>query len=261
MFTVQRAGLKKLRSPSAADGELRQVFEKLLGLFVTFMILMMTVIGGPASVCMMRKSMKRKRFRPRSFFPSIDSPSSSQNFLTVAIICIGGAAFNLLCLTLFVLFIIAGILGHGFNVGEVLYDFQHLTLHTASYYFMSGLAMVTRIKQYVQLPTFNEVLLMIVFFCSTGALLSAIYLCVAGYGKTVKSAQTLVSLPMILLMVLPTLAMKPGIEFNLRTALIPIANLLIMRKLDSPPVVLASIAHYRADNFGVGDSLLRSPQF
>lgn len=242
VFTVQRAGVKKLRSVGPTDGELRQVFDKLIALLVTFMILMMTVIGGPASVCLMAEEHEKKTFSTTLLLPINRFVIVIAKFLTVAIICLGGAAFNLVCLTLFVLFIIAGIIGHGFNVGEILNDLQHLNFHSASYYFVSGAIIVGRIRHYVQLPTFNEALMMMVFFCSTGALLSAIYLCVAGYGKTVKSAQTLVSLPMILLMTLPTIAMVPGVQFNLRTALIPIANLLIMRKYDNPPIALASIA-------------------
>lgn len=242
VFSVQRAGLKKLRTIGPTDGELRQVFDKLLALLVTFMILMMTVIGGPASVCLMAEEHEKKTFSTTLLLPINRFVIVIAKFLTVALICLGGAAFNLVCLTLFVLFIIAGILGHGFNVGGIIYDFQHLNFNTASYYFVSGAVLVTRIRHYIQLPTLNEALLMIVFFCSTGALLSAIYLCVAGYGKTVKSAQTLVSLPMMLLMTLPTIAMVPGAQFNLRTALIPIANLLIMRKYDNPPLALASIA-------------------
>ncbi|MBI2810265.1 MAG: ABC transporter permease subunit [Candidatus Melainabacteria bacterium] len=242
VFSVQRAGLKKPRTIGATDGELKQLFDKLIALLVTFMILMMTVIGGPASVCMMAEEHEKKTFSTTLLLPIDRFVIVIAKFLTVAVICLGGAAFNLICLALFVIFIIAGILGHGFSVAEMFNDFQHLTVHTASYYFISGAVIVSRIRQYVQLPTFNEVLLMVAFFCSTGALLSAIYLCVAGYGKTVKSAQTLVSLPMILLMTLPTIAMVPGVQFNLRTALIPIANLLIMRKFDNPPIALASIA-------------------
>ncbi len=242
VFSVQRAGLKKPRTIGASDGELKHLFDKLIALFVTFMILMMTVIGGPASVCMMAEEHEKKTFSTTLLLPINRFVIVIAKFLTVAIICLGGAAFNLTCLALFVIFIIASILAHGFSVAEMFNDFQHLTLQTASYYFISGAVVVSRIRQYVQLPTFNEVLLMGVFFCSSGALLSAIYLCVAGYGKTVKSAQTLVSLPMMMLMTLPTIAMIPGIQFNLRTALIPIANLLIMRKLDNPPIALASIA-------------------
>lgn len=242
VFTVQRAGLKKPRTIGPTDGELRQVFDKLLALLVTFMILMMTVIGGPASVCLMAEEHEKKTFSTTLLLPINRFVIVIAKFLTVVIICLGGAAFNLVCLTIFVLFIIAGILGHGFNVGEIINDFQHLNFHTASYYFVSGAMIVTRIRHYIQLPTLNEALMMLVFFCSTGALLSAIYLCVAGYGKTVKSAQTLVSLPMMLLMTLPTIAMVPGVQFNVRTALIPIANLLIMRKYDNPPIALASIA-------------------
>ncbi|MBS1954318.1 MAG: ABC transporter permease subunit [Cyanobacteria bacterium SZAS-4] len=242
VFTVQRAGLRKTRAVGPTDGELRQIFDKLLSLLVTFMILMMTVIGGPASVCLMAEEHEKKTFSTTLLLPINRFVIVISKFLTVALICLGGAAFNLVCLTLFVLFIIAGILGHGFNVGEIVYDFQHLNFYSALYYFVSGAIIVTRIRHYVQLPTLNEALMMMVFFCSTGALLSAIYLCVAGYGKTVKSAQTLVSLPMMLLMTLPTIAMVPGVQFNLRTALIPIANLLIMRKYDNPPIALASIA-------------------
>ncbi len=242
VFSVQRAGLRKPRTIGATDGELKILLDKLLALLVTFMILMMTVIGGPASVCMMAEEHEKKTFSTTLLLPINRFVIVIAKFLTVAVICLGGAAFNLACLALFVIFIIAGILGHGFNVAEMFNDFQHLTLHTASYYFVSGAVVVSRVRQYVQLPTLNELLLMLAFFCSTGALLSAIYLCVAGYGKTVKSAQTLVSLPMILLMTLPTIAMIPGIQFNLRTALIPIANLLIMRKYENPPIALASIA-------------------
>ncbi len=101
---------------------------------------------------------------------------------------------------------------------------------------------VQKAKPYVQLPTLRDLLLMLAFFCSSGALLSAIYLCVAGFAKTVKSAQVLVSLPMIFLMGLPAIALIPGIQFNLQTAFIPIANLLIMRKFENPPFLPSLIA-------------------
>jgi len=211
-------------------------------LLITFMILMMTVIGGPASVCMMAEEHEKKTFLTTLLLPIDRLAIVLAKFLTVAIICVGGAAFNLICLCLFVIFLIASILGHAVSLGQIINDFQNPTVNVASRYFASAFLVALRFKQYVQIPTFSEVLFMVAFFCSTGALLSAVYLCVAGYGKTVKSAQTLVSLPMMLLLLLPTIAMIPGIQFNLRTAFIPIANLMIMRKLENPPLLLASIA-------------------
>lgn len=242
VFTVERLGLKKPKTAGTADGEVKELLNKLAALLVTFTILMMTVIGGPASVCMMAEEHEKKTFLTTLLLPIDRLIVIVAKFVTVAAICIGGAAFNLFCLGLFVVFLFGSMLGHSFSVTQVISDFQHLTITTGSYYLTMGAIFVHRIRQMIQLPTIPELLLMVVFFCSTGALLSAIYLCVAAYGKTIKSAQMLVSLPMIFLMALPTIAMTPGIQFNMKTALIPIANLLIMRKFDNPELLPATIA-------------------
>lgn len=242
VFTVERKGLKKPKTAGPTDGEVKELLDKLVALLVTFTILMMTVIGGPASVCMMAEEHEKKTFLTTLLLPIDRLVVIVAKFVTVAAICIGGAAFNLFCLGLFVLFLFGSMLGHSFSLTQVVSDFQHLTITTGSYYLTMGAIMVHRIRQMIQIPTLPEVLLMVAFFCSTGALLSAIYLCVAGYGRTIKSAQMLVSLPMIFLMALPTIAMIPGIQFNIKTALIPIANLLIMRKFDNPAILPAAIA-------------------
>jgi|LakMenEpi03Aug12_release.lakeMendotaPanAssembly.Ray.scaffolds.fasta_scaffold125309_2 sodium transport system permease protein len=242
VFTVERLDLKKPVASGTKDGELKQLLDRLLALLVTFTILMMTVIGGPASVCMMAEEHEKKTFLTTLLLPIDRMVIIIAKFLTVAVICIGGAAFNLICLALFVVFLLTSVLGHSFSLAQVFADFQHLTVTSGAYYLTTGAIFVHRARQFVQLPSLPELLLMLAFFCSTGALLSAIYLCVASYAKTVKSAQMLVSLPMIFLMALPTIAMIPGIQFNWRTALIPIANLLIMRKFENPPVLLATVA-------------------
>lgn len=242
VFTVDREGVKKTRTLSTTNGDMKQIFDKLLALLVTFMILMMTVIGGPASVCMMAEEHEKKTFLTTLLLPIDRMVVIISKFLTVTVICITGAAFNMVCLAVFVVFLLASVLGQSFSLAKMVTDFQHLTIPTGAYYLTTIGIVVSRIRQFVQVPDLPEVLMMVAFFCSTGALLSAIYLCVASYGKTVKSAQMLVSLPMIFLMALPTIAMIPGIQFNARTAFIPIANLLIMRKFDNPPMLLATIA-------------------
>ncbi len=242
VFDVQRQGLKKPRTSGPTDSYLKQLFDKLLAVLVLFMILMMTIIGGPASVCMMAEEHEKKTFHTTLLLPINRMNIVIAKFMAVAIICVGGAAFNLSCLVIFALFIVSTSLGHFVSFTKVLNELQHLSVYSASYYVGSGIIFVQRIKPYVQLPTLPELILMLVFFCSTGALLSAICLCVAGYAKTVKSAQTLVSLPMMFLMGLPTIALIPGIQFNLQTSLIPIANLLIMRKFENPPLLPSVIA-------------------
>jgi sodium transport system permease protein len=242
VYHVQRQGLKKPRTTGATDNYLKQLFDKLTALLVTFMILMMTIIGGPASVCMMAEEHEKKTFYTTLLLPINRFAIVFAKFLSVTAICIGGAAFNLICLALFVIFIAGSSLGHYFSLAKFVEDLQHLTVQTGSFYLGSGLAAFLRLKPYVQIPTVAELLLMVAFFCSTGALLSAIYLCVAAYAKTVKSAQMLVSLPMMFLMALPTIALIPGIQFDLQTSLIPIANQLIMRKFENPPLFLSLIA-------------------
>jgi ABC-type Na+ efflux pump permease subunit len=242
VFDVQKEGLKKLRSSGTTDSHLKQMFDKMIALLVLFTILMMTIIGGPASVCMMTEEHEKKTFHTTLLLPINRMKIVIAKFMAVTIICVGGAAFNLLCLAMFAVAITSISLGHVVNITKVLDDLQHLSINSASYYVGSGIIFVQRIKPYVQLPTLPELILIAVFFCSTGALLSAVYLCVAGCAKTVKSAQTLVSLPMLLLMALPAIALIPGIQFNLQTSFIPIANLLIMRKFENPPLLPSLIA-------------------
>ena len=242
VFDIQRQGLKKPRTSGTTDSYLKQLFDKLIALLVLFMIVMMTIIGGPASVCMMAEEHEKKTFHTTLLLPINRMNIVIAKFMAVTIICVGGAAFNLLCLAIFALFIASNSLGHIVSITKVLNDLQHLSVNSASYYVGSGIIFVQRIKPYVQIPTIPELILMLVFFCSTGALLSAIYLYVAGCAKTVKSAQTLVSLPMMFLMGLPAIALIPGIQFNLQTSFIPIANLLIMRKFENPPLLPSLIA-------------------
>ncbi|HEY9730942.1 MAG TPA: ABC transporter permease subunit [Drouetiella sp.] len=242
VFTVSRLDLKKAAAPGTRDGELKQLFDRLLALLVTFTILMMTIIGGPASVCMMAEEHEKKTFLTTLLLPIDRLVIVIAKFLTVTVICVGGAAFNLICLALFVAFLLISVFGHSLSFTQMLSDLQHLTILSGAYYLATGAIFVHRVQQFVQLPSLPELLLILAFFCSTGALLSAIYLCVASYAKTVKSAQMLVSLPMIFLMALPAIAMIPGIQFNWRTALIPIANLLIMKKFENPPALLATVA-------------------
>ncbi|MFN8551953.1 MAG: hypothetical protein U0103_10725 [Candidatus Obscuribacterales bacterium] len=218
------------------------MLDKLVALLVTFTILMMTVIGGPASVCMMAREHEKKTFLTTLLLPIRSTDCSCREIFHRGCHLHRRGSIQSVCLGLFVVFLFGSMLGHSFSLTQVISDFQHLTITTGSYYLTMGAIMVHRIRQMIQIPTLPEVLLMVAFFCSTGALLSAIYLCVAGYGKTIKSAQMLVSLPMIFLMALPTIAMIPGIQFNIKTALIPIANLLIMRKFDNPAMLPAAIA-------------------
>ncbi len=242
VFTVDRQGLKKPRTTVTANQETKELFDKLVALLVVFMILMMTVIGGPASVCMMAEEHEKKTFLTTLLAPIDRLVIIIAKFLTVTVICVGGATVNLICITLFIAFLFLSLLSSSFSFNQLINDFQHLTVTRGAYYLSTGAIFVHRLRQFIPLPSFSEILLMVATFFSTGALLSAVYLWVASYAKTVKSAQTLVSLPMIFLLGLPTIAMIPGVQFNARTALIPIANLLIMGKYDNPPLILAIVA-------------------
>ncbi|HEY9676859.1 MAG TPA: ABC transporter permease [Drouetiella sp.] len=242
VYTVQRQGLKKVRTTGATDNNIKQLFDKLLALLVVFMILMMTVIGGPASVCMMAEEHEKKTYQTTLLLPINRMVIIFSKFLTVASICIVGATFNLFCLTIFAMSLLTSAFGQNTNLFKLFSELTHITFYKGMFYTASGVGVFHRIKPYIQIPTFPEVMLLLVFVLTTGALLAAIYLCVAGYAKTVKSAQMLVSLPMIFLMSLPTLALIPGIQFTVQTSLVPIANLLIMRKFENPPLLPSLIA-------------------
>lgn len=242
VFAIERQGLKKPRTAAAADQDGKALVDKLVTLLVVFMILEMTIIGGPASVCMMAEEHEKKTFLTTLMAPVDRLVIVIAKFFSVTVICIGGATINLLCITFFMVFLFLSLIGNTFSFTQMINDFQHLTIARGAYYFSSGAIFVHRLRQIVPLPTLSEVLLMVATFFSAGALLSAFYLWIVSYAKTVKSGQLLVSLPMIFLLGLPTIATIPGIQFNLATALIPIANLLIMGKFDNPPVALVVIA-------------------
>jgi sodium transport system permease protein len=74
------------------------------------------------------------------------------------------------------------------------------------------------------------------------ALSAILFIVFAARANTFKQAQALVTIPMMVLIMLPLISFLPGMELNSLTALIPTMNLFLVLKRGEPNVALTAIA-------------------
>jgi ABC-type Na+ efflux pump permease subunit len=117
----------------------------------------------------------------------------------------------------------------------------HLQLSDIVVAWYTAIKVLPMLQTEVQLPSFADIAFVMYIIISSSALATASFLFASSFAKSNKDAQTLALFPALILISITAVSLVPGLDLNLGTALLPLSNLLIMRKFQRPELIPAFI--------------------
>lgn len=226
---------------------LRYILDLMLQALLIYIIFIMVLVGQVASICLLVEEKEKKTFDTTLLLPIKRTQIMVAKFLTINIAIAGSVALHLLSLvvnTCFA-FLAFGIVEARQNpnsyVLKLLTGQAHLQLSDIVVAWYTAIKVLPMLQTEVQLPSFADIAFVMYIIISSSALATASFLFASSFAKSNKDAQTLALFPALILISITAVSLVPGLDLNLGTALLPLSDLLIMRKFQRPELIPAFI--------------------
>ena len=224
---------------------LRYIVDLLLQALLIYMIFIMILVGQVASICLLVEEKEKKTFDTTLLLPISRTQIMLAKFFTVNVAIALSVILHLLSLTVntvFAFFAFAVVEAQQNPNSYVLRLLQgriHLQLSDIVNVWYTCLKILPTLQTEIQLPSFFDIAFLMYILIASSALTAACFLFAASFAKSNKDAQTLALFPALTLIGATAISLLPGLDLNLGTALLPLSDLLIMRKFPHPELIPA----------------------
>jgi sodium transport system permease protein len=222
---------------------LRYIVDLLVQSLLIYTVFVMILVAQVASICLLVEEKEKKTFDTTMLLPISRTKIMVAKFLTVNVAIASSVVLHLLSLAVnsCFAFLAFGIVEARQNpnsyVLRLLTGQAHLQLSDVVVVWYTCVKMLPMLQTEIQLPSFADIAFIIYIIVSSSALAAASFLFASSFGKSNKDAQTLALFPTLLLFSVTSISLMPGLDLNLGTALLPLSNLLIMRKFPRPELI------------------------
>ena len=227
---------------------LRYVIDILLQFFLLYVIFIMILVGQVAAICLLVEEKEKKTFHTTLLLPVSRTKVMVAKFLAVNLAIASSLFMHLCSLMLSIVFIMAALLvvtvqhNQDSPVLKVLLGQSPIQATDVLSWWIGCGQFFSILKPEIQLPSLPDVAFLLFILFASAALISSCFLFAASFAKSNKDAQTVALFPALTLVAAATVSFIPGLELNFATALLPVSNLLIMRKFQHPEILPASFA-------------------